>query len=97
LRGNELVECFYPSIVAGGISSIKNRILKDGQLISPDSTYRVLINDFIYTHPKMYFSSYDAHPYDLGINYRQPLIDWLKAIKTSETNPLNNFLDNRSR
>jgi 5'-nucleotidase/UDP-sugar diphosphatase len=97
LSGDQVINCLKPSIIAAGLSSIAQRLLTDGRPICADSTYHVLINDFMYTQPAMNFRSYDQHPYDLQVNYRQPLIDWLKAIKTTKINPLNNFLDPRVR
>jgi len=97
LRGDELIESLHHSIVAAGIRSIEKRLLDNGRYISPDSTYIVLINDFMYTHPDMNFRKYDENPNDLQINYRQPLIDWLMKIETTRFNPLNRYLDRRKR
>ena len=65
--------------------------------MNDDSTYTVLINDYLYSRPDLNYKKYDKEPYDTSINYRQPLIDWLKYVQTSVENPINRYLDTHSR
>jgi len=32
-----------------------------------------------------------------SVHYRQPLIDWIKSLNTSVSDPLNNYLDHNPR
>ena len=93
LSGEEILESLSPSIVMSGLTSVDGYRLRDGEILHPDSLYTVLINDFMYTHPGSDFNLYDQNPYDTGINYRQPLIDWIRSLNTSPENPLDKYLD----
>ncbi len=97
LTGREIKESLSPSIAMAGLTSLGGYRLKDGRPLEADSSYSVLINDFMYTHPNEKFNLYDKNPYDTGINYRQPLIDWIKSLDTSHQNPVNNHLDFKPR
>jgi len=70
----------------------------DDTPLHPDSTYRVLINDFMYAGGSHYrFHHRDPNGYYTGINYRQPVIDYIKSLNTSPDKPLDNFLDGKNR
>lgn len=97
LSGKEIRESLSPSIVMSGLISKDGYRLRDGGVLHPDSSYSVLINDFMYTQPDANFNLYDEDPYDTGINYRQPLIDWIKSLNTNPDNPLDNYLDSSKR
>ena len=97
LNGEELIESLRPSFITAGFSSIRKHLLINGRDLSPDSTYTVLINDFMYGQSNMNFQRYDENPHDLQINYRQPLIDWLKEIRTTKDHPLDDYLDGHER
>jgi len=99
LTGKEIRESLSnsTSIVMAGLSSVEGYKLSNGEFLHEDSTYNVLINDFMYTHPYSKYNIYDENPYDTGINYRQPLVDWLKSLNTSKENPINNYLDSQPR
>lgn len=61
--------------------------------IDPQATYRVLVNDFMYAGGDGYrLKTCDPDAYDTGIDWRQPLIDWLIALNTSPENPLDQYL-----
>ncbi len=93
LSGKEVLDCLNRSVVIAGMTSVGGYQLTDGRILHPDSSYVVLINDFMYTLPNTNFSIYDEDPYDTGTSYRQPLIEWLKSLDTSIENPVNNYLD----
>ena len=63
---------------------------KTGQALQPDQTYSVLVNDFMYAGGDDYglLAQYDPKAYNTGIDWRQPVIDWIIDQKTSPTHPL---------
>jgi 2',3'-cyclic-nucleotide 2'-phosphodiesterase (5'-nucleotidase family) len=68
--------------------------LRDGSPIDPEATYRVLVNDFMYAGGDGYrFNEYDPDAYVTGIDWRQPVIDWISALGTTEADPLDNYVD----
>jgi len=96
LTGTQLIEDI-DDLVMGGITTIGGNRLSDGTPIHPDSTYRVLTTDFLYSLPTRNFKLHDSKPVELSINYRQPVIDWIKSLNTSPENPLDNFLNHEER
>ena len=96
LTGAQLVED-SGNLVMGGMTTIGGHRLSDGTPIHPDSTYRVLTTDFLYSLPTRNFKLHDSEPVELSINYRQPVIDWIKSLNTSQENPLDKYLDHESR
>ncbi len=95
LTGSELIEC-VDNYLLGGMTTIGGYKLSDGTPIEADKTYKVLTTDYLYSADEE-FKKYDDTPYNLSVNYRQPLIDWIKSLNTNSTNPLNNYLDNNPR
>ncbi|HCK99426.1 MAG TPA: hypothetical protein DHW42_04890 [Candidatus Marinimicrobia bacterium] len=96
LTGSELIDCMGRFLV-GGIASKTNRLLSDGTSIHPDSIYRVLTIDYLYSREDTPFHKYDPDPENTSINYRQPVIDWIKSVNTTADNPLDLYLDHKSR
>lgn len=96
LTGAQLVEDIG-NLVIGGMTTIGGHRLFDGTPIHPDSTYRVLTTDFLYSLPTLNFKLHDSEPVELSINYRQPVIDWIKSLNTSQENPLDKYLEHESR
>ena len=98
LTGRELLDCIHADIVFSGmVKTTDGYLMNDGSRLNDDSTYTVLINDYLYSRADLNYKKYDKEPYDTSINYRQPLIDWLKHIQSSVENPINGYLDTRSR
>jgi len=95
LKGSELIECIDNYLI-GGMTTVGGYKLSDGTPIEADKTYRVLTTDYLYSADDE-FKVYDTTAYNLSVNYRQPLIDWIKSLNTNENNPLNNYLDNKAR
>jgi len=59
-----------------------------------NASYIVLVNSFIYVGGSGYqFSEYDPDGYDTSVHYRQPLIDWITAQGSSETDPIDDNID----
>ena len=72
--------------------------LADGTPIDREATYHVLVNDFMYAGGDGYkFNEYDPDAYFTGIEWRQPVIDWIIAQKTSADKPLDDVLDGKAR
>jgi 5'-nucleotidase/UDP-sugar diphosphatase len=66
----------------------------DGRAFDPVATYRVLISDFMYYGGDSYlFEAQDPDAYDTGIQWRQPVIDWLRANPTTPDDPVDDYLD----
>ena len=96
LTGQQVIDCMRRFLV-GGIASKSDRTLSDGTPIHPDSSYRVLTIDYLYIRSDTPFHEYDPDPEYTYISYRQPVIDWIQSLNTSAENPLDRYLDDRSR
>lgn len=98
LTGQQLKEmALAGDICMGGMTTIGGFFLSDGTEIQDASIYTVLTTDYLYVRDDYNFSKYDPNPEYTYIQYRQPVIDWLKSIHTSTSNPLSNYLDYVSR
>jgi 2',3'-cyclic-nucleotide 2'-phosphodiesterase (5'-nucleotidase family) len=98
LSGKELLDCITSDIVYSGMIKTNDGYkLSTNRTLYSDSTYRVLTNDYLYSRPDLNYQKYDDDPYDTSINYRQPLIDWLRSVNSTEDNPINTQLDTVSR
>ena len=88
----------YNRPAIGGLTTIGGYQFFDGTPIDSNTTYNVLINDYMYAaNDGNNWSTIDPDPYQISINYRQPVIDWLESINTSAANPLENYLDSTPR
>jgi 2',3'-cyclic-nucleotide 2'-phosphodiesterase (5'-nucleotidase family) len=96
LTGAELLDCSRNYLV-GGMTTINGNYLSDGTPVHSDSIYRVLTTDYLYSISSNRMSEYDPEPEYTSVNFRQPLIDWLKSINTSVEDPLENYLDYKVR
>ncbi len=65
-----------------------------GEPLDPQKTYHVLINDFMAGGGDKYlFGKQDPPAYFTAIDWRQPVIDYVKQLGTSEAKPLETLLD----
>ena len=83
-------------LVFGGISHDadgKIRLDPSGVPLDPVSTYRLLVTDYLYHNTKYPFRLYDNEPYETSIHWRQPVIDWIKAQRSSEDSPIEGRLN----
>ena len=72
--------------------------LMDGRTFDPDETYTVIISDFMYAGGDDYlFGEQDTAGYDTNIHWRQPVINYILSLETSEAQPLDALFDNTSR
>lgn len=101
LTGSELMACLDDengqNLVMSGLKINQGYRLNNGNFIQADSIYLVLTNDYLYSLPELNFRNFDPEPYDTGIHYRQPVIDWIKSVKSSKENPIDNMLDSKPR
>jgi len=97
LTGSELIDCIDSSFIFSGMTTINGYWLSDGTPIHKDSVYHVLTNDFLYGQSFVNFQKYDKDPHDTGINYRQPLIEWLQSMGSNSGHPINAYLDTLAR
>jgi 2',3'-cyclic-nucleotide 2'-phosphodiesterase (5'-nucleotidase family) len=66
-------------------------VFKDtGEPLDRETTYSVLVNDFMYAGGSGYdiLAQFDPHGYDTAIDWRQPVIDWIIDQESSPQNPL---------
>ncbi len=91
LTGAQVLDCIQNYSI-GGYSVLTGK-LRNGESLQADKIYNVLTTDYLYSIDITNFKKYDTKPYQSSILYRQPLIDWLKSMKTSPEKPLNNYLD----
>ncbi|HEX9117461.1 MAG TPA: bifunctional UDP-sugar hydrolase/5'-nucleotidase [Anaerolineae bacterium] len=90
--------------VVGGVTFSGGRAMLTGakgaaeRPLGRGTTYHVLINDFMAGGGDRYkFGQQDPKAYDTGIDWRQPVIDYIKSLHTSEANPLEAHLDGQAR
>ncbi len=82
----------------GGLARMNGRYTVNGETLDPDAVYHVLVNDFMYAGGDGYrFAEYDPDAYQTGIDWRQPVIEWISALNTTEADPLGNYLDDTRR
>lgn len=96
LTGAQLVECL-DDLNIGGLNIIDGYKLTNNKVWHLDSTYKVMTMDYLYEQKGSKFKQYDSNPEIFYVNYREPLIEWLKSIKSSKDNPINKYLDPRPR
>lgn len=96
LNGTQLTAC-AGRLEMAGLSNDGGWRLADGQAPHPDSLYVVLTTDYLYSRDDYDFSRCDETPYDTGVHFRQPVIDWIKALRTTPDQALNAHLDGQAR
>lgn len=64
------------------------------QPLEAETLYTVLVNDFMYAGGDEFtqLAQFDPAGYNTAIDWRQPLIDWLTAQKTTATAPLDTLI-----
>ncbi len=79
-------------IFAGGIQQNGDSWVLNptGEPLRRDAVYHVLVNDYMYAGGGSYqkLAEYDPQGYDTGIDWRQPVIDWILAQKSTPEQPL---------
>ena len=95
LTGEQAVEALTsgnrPATI-GGIHQAAGKWVLDnsGEPVDMTATYSVLVNDFMYAGGDGFtlLAEYDPAGYNTGINWRQPVIDWIEAHNSSVAHPL---------
>ena len=79
-------------VFAGGIHQEGDQwvLNRTGAPLQEDQVYRVLVNDYMYAGGGSYqkLAEYDPNGYDTGIDWRQPVIDWIIAQNSTPEQPL---------
>ncbi len=89
----EQITTGYGSLIGGGIIRLNGYFHMDGSPIEADSVYSVLTIDYLYSRPDYNFQSDDSTAIVTGVNYRQPVMDWIESRATTPADPLENYLD----
>ncbi|MFC2135933.1 bifunctional metallophosphatase/5'-nucleotidase [Bacteroidota bacterium] len=99
LTGIQLSDLFNTisgDFFVGGITTLGWTFQPSGLPINDNETYKVLTTDYYYLNVSE-MQLYDPDPYYSYVNWRQPLIDYIKSLNTSVSNPLDNYLDSVER
>ena len=76
-----------------GLHKAEDWVLEDGTPLQDDRWYTVLVPDTLYAGGNYYdFSQADSTPIWTGIDWRQPVLDWLQQNPTSWISPLDDLL-----
>lgn len=97
LKGSEVLQCISQHIYGGIKKTNSGYELNNGNLLHNDSTYSILTTDYLYYLPNSKFRQFDDTPIMTSDNFRQPLVEWLRSINTSISDPLGNYLDYTNR
>ncbi len=98
LKGSWVEDCLTPEdAIYGGVYFDDGLHFISGREFHPDSTYKVLTSNYMYTSDLYKFNQYDTKPYDTSINWRIPLTQWIDSKNTDQSNPINQYLDAQSR
>jgi 2',3'-cyclic-nucleotide 2'-phosphodiesterase (5'-nucleotidase family) len=87
----EIIEGHRPLVF--GLTETDGNYFLAGQLLDPQAAYHVLVPDDIYAGCQGYpFMQVALTAQDTGIGWREPVIKWIAAQKTSWLKPLDDFL-----
>jgi 2',3'-cyclic-nucleotide 2'-phosphodiesterase (5'-nucleotidase family) len=95
IKGGQLIETIetHRPLMAGIIEIEDGYRLVNGHAVDPNATYRVLVPEALYAGGNYYeFFNFDPEPTYTGIDWRQPPLDWIRSIGSSEREPINGFL-----
>jgi len=77
-----------------GDSVVESVQLADGSQLDPEREYHVLVNDFMAAGGSGYrFDEQDPAPFDTGVHWRQPVIDWTQAQGSDPAHPIDSLVD----
>ena len=95
ITGDQLIETIetHRPLMAGIVEVEDGYRLLDGRPVEQDATYRVLVPEALYAGGNYYeFFKFDPDPTYTGIDWRQPVLDWIRSVGSSEREPINGFL-----
>ncbi len=83
----------------GGMTYVGNIVkLPDGTRLDPSSSFHVLVNNYIAAGGDSYrFAQQDPDAYETSIDWRQPVIDYIRQLHTDQQHPLEDLLDSSAR
>ncbi len=96
LTGDQVINVTR-NLIVGGMTRIGGYKLMNGNPIVASEIYTVLTTDYLYYRTDTNFSAYDPTPEYLAVNYRDPVIEWIRSKNTNQGNPLNQYLDSQPR
>ncbi|MCP4216263.1 MAG: bifunctional metallophosphatase/5'-nucleotidase [bacterium] len=96
LTGEQIITCLDSSLFVGGMTTVGGYFLADGSPLEDGVLYNVLVTDFIYSAYES-FSGFDSTPTLTGVQWRSPVIDWIRSLNTSSETPLEQYLDYTAR
>ena len=96
---SDVLQAEGDQLVVGGLRMDARRrfVFSDGEPLQPDRSYHLLTTDYLYSNDKYRFHSFDSEPYEVSIQWRQPVIDWVRAQHSDRETPLETSLDSRPR
>jgi 2',3'-cyclic-nucleotide 2'-phosphodiesterase (5'-nucleotidase family) len=103
LTGKQIVQVLNTasSPVIGGLHQQGGQWILDktGQPLEAKTTYSVLVNDFMYNGGDGYtlLAKSDPNGYNTAINWRQPVIDWIRLQDSTPAQPLDAAIQDLSR
>ena len=96
LKGRDLIVDLETeeAAFAGVEKTTRGYRLDGGKAINPEATYSVVTIDYLYYGgSKFLFQKQDPSPNEIGIDWRAPLVDWMKRQKTTPAEPLERKID----
>jgi 5'-nucleotidase/UDP-sugar diphosphatase len=96
LKGRELIVDLETAeaAFAGVEKTTRGYRLESGKLVDPEATYSVVTIDFLYYGGASFlFQKQDPAPNETGIDWRAPLVDWMKREATTPALPLERRID----
>lgn len=101
ITGQDVMRAYQHGSRRPAVSGLEQRGARfyvNGEPLDPAATYHVLINDYMYAGGDGYtFAETDPDAYMTGIDWRQPVIEWLSDLDTSPDDPLEGYLDGGGR
>jgi 5'-nucleotidase/UDP-sugar diphosphatase len=89
---DQVIEAAQFSTAIGGIHLLNGRWVfnSSAEPLQAEKTYHVLVNDFMYAGGDNYklLAKFDPQAYNTSIDWRQPIIDWIKSQDSSKGRPL---------
>ena len=97
ITGGRLIETLQSRrpVVGGARLDGETWMLASGEPLSEDRLVRVVLPDVIYYGANNFdVQRHDPEPRDTGLDWRQPVFDYLLGLGSTETNPLELALGN---